>query len=115
MARSREVINGMRALNGGSTANLEIAPNLWAGCRPRAGRHVHRAGRQPSRGRRPHYRVPHSGIEEFILFGYPHLEEAWWFGEGVLPLLRRRGLWTRPDLADQRTSRTAAYAALHGS
>jgi alkanesulfonate monooxygenase len=55
------------------------------------------------------------GIEEFILSGYPHPEEAWWFGEGVLPLLRRRGLWTRPDLADQRTSRTAAYAALHGS
>ena len=54
-------------------------------------------------------------IEEFILSGYPHLEEAWWFGEGVLPLLRRRGLWTRPDLVDQRTSRTAAYAALHGS
>jgi alkanesulfonate monooxygenase len=23
--------------------------------------------------------------------GYPHLEEAYWFGEGVLPELRRRG------------------------
>jgi alkanesulfonate monooxygenase len=31
------------------------------------------------------------GIEEFILSGYPHLEEACWFGEGVLPELRRRG------------------------
>jgi alkanesulfonate monooxygenase len=30
------------------------------------------------------------GVEEFILSGYPHLEEAYWFGEGVLPELRRR-------------------------
>ena len=30
------------------------------------------------------------GIEEFIMSGYPHLEEAYWFGEGVLPELRRR-------------------------
>jgi alkanesulfonate monooxygenase len=33
------------------------------------------------------------GISEFILSGYPHLEEAYWFGEGVLPELRRRGVW----------------------
>jgi alkanesulfonate monooxygenase len=25
-----------------------------------------------------------------ILSGYPHLEEAYWFGEGVLPEIRRR-------------------------
>ena len=31
------------------------------------------------------------GIEEFIMSGYPHLEEAYWFGEGVLPELRWRG------------------------
>jgi alkanesulfonate monooxygenase len=35
------------------------------------------------------------GISEFILSGYPHLEEAYWFGEGVLPEMRRRGLWGR--------------------
>ena len=28
-----------------------------------------------------------------FLSGYPHLEEAYWFGEGVLPELRRRGVW----------------------
>lgn len=28
----------------------------------------------------------------FILSGYPHLEEAYWFGEGVRPLLKQRGL-----------------------
>jgi alkanesulfonate monooxygenase len=32
------------------------------------------------------------GIEEFVLSGYPHLEEAYWFGEGVRPELARRGL-----------------------
>ena len=37
------------------------------------------------------------GIDEFILSGYPHLEEAYWFGEGVLPILRDRGLWRHPD------------------
>ena len=37
------------------------------------------------------------GISEFILLsGYPHLEEAYWFGEGVLPELRRRGVWAPP-------------------
>ena len=36
------------------------------------------------------------GIEEFVLSGYPHLEEAYWFGEGVLPELARRGRWEHP-------------------
>jgi alkanesulfonate monooxygenase len=36
------------------------------------------------------------GVEEFIMSGYPHLEEAYWFGEGVLPELRRRGHLPRP-------------------
>jgi alkanesulfonate monooxygenase len=39
------------------------------------------------------------GISEFILSGYPHLEEAYWFGEGVLPELRRRGAWVPPGPA----------------
>ena len=32
------------------------------------------------------------GIDEVILSGYPHVEEAWWFAEGVMPRLRERGL-----------------------
>ncbi|SFH45592.1 hypothetical protein SAMN04489731_104273 [Amycolatopsis regifaucium] len=32
------------------------------------------------------------GVEEFVLSRYPHLEEAYWFGEGVRPELVRRGL-----------------------
>jgi alkanesulfonate monooxygenase len=31
------------------------------------------------------------GFDEFILSGYPHLEEAYWFGEGVMPRLREAG------------------------
>jgi alkanesulfonate monooxygenase len=36
------------------------------------------------------------GISEFVLSGYPHLEEAYWFGEGVLPILEASGEWVRP-------------------
>ena len=32
------------------------------------------------------------GIDEVILSGYPHVEEALTFAEGVMPVLRRRGL-----------------------
>ncbi|MGW5498673.1 LLM class flavin-dependent oxidoreductase, partial [Streptomyces olivaceoviridis] len=46
------------------------------------------------------------GIDEFVLSGYPHLEEAYWFGEGVLPKLQEQGLWAHPD------SRAAASAAV---
>ena len=35
-------------------------------------------------------------IEEFVLSAYPHLEGAYHFGEGVLPVLEKRGLWTNP-------------------
>ncbi len=31
-----------------------------------------------------------------MLSGHPHLEEAYWFGEGVLPRLAARGLWRHP-------------------
>ena len=44
------------------------------------------------------------GVEEFVLSGYPHLEEAYWFGEGVLPELARRGVWRNPAQAQTLTS-----------
>jgi alkanesulfonate monooxygenase len=44
------------------------------------------------------------GIEEFILSGYPHLEESYAFGEGVLPILASRGLWTNPVQTTHRAS-----------
>ncbi len=39
------------------------------------------------------YEYHSAGFDEFILSGYPHLEEAYWFAEGVLPLLRQK--WWR--------------------
>jgi alkanesulfonate monooxygenase SsuD/methylene tetrahydromethanopterin reductase-like flavin-dependent oxidoreductase (luciferase family) len=32
------------------------------------------------------------GFDEFILAGYPHLEEAYGFAEGVLPILKQKGV-----------------------
>src|SRR6266567_1655198 len=56
------------------------------------------------------------GLSEFILSGYPHLEEAYWFGEGVLPILRARGLWRHPapDSLDD-TLNVTPFAPTSGS
>ena len=48
------------------------------------------------------------GIDEFILSGYPHLEEAYHVGEGVRPILRERGLLDGPERAGRHV--TAAVA-----
>lgn len=37
-------------------------------------------------------RIASRRLDHFILSGYPHLEEAYIFGEGVRPNLTRRGL-----------------------
>ncbi|WP_298511860.1 hypothetical protein [uncultured Nocardioides sp.] len=37
-----------------------------------------------------------AGVEEFVLSGPSRVEEAYWFGEGVVPELTRRGLWPTP-------------------
>ena len=54
------------------------------------------------------------GIDEFVRSGYPHLEEAWWSGEGVMPILRRRGLWAPGVERVGGTVRTAAFGTLEG-
>jgi alkanesulfonate monooxygenase len=76
--------------------DLEIHPGLWAGVGlVRGGAGTSLVG--------SHEEVANLieeyasfGITEFILSGYPHLEESYWFGEGVLPILERRGLWRHP-------------------
>jgi alkanesulfonate monooxygenase len=86
----------MLALNNGSRDNLEIYPNLWAGIglvRGGAGTAMVGSHSEIADLIEAYHAV---GIEEFVLSGYPHLEEAYWFGEGVLPELRRRGLWSPP-------------------
>jgi alkanesulfonate monooxygenase len=86
----------MLDLHGGTTADLEIYPNLWAGVGlVRGGAGPARVGSHEEVAARieEFHRL---GLDEFILSGHPHLEEAYWFGEGVLPILERKGLWSHP-------------------
>jgi alkanesulfonate monooxygenase len=76
----------------GDPQDLEIHPALWAGIalvRGGAGTAMVGSHDQVADLIEEYAAL---GIEEFIFSGYPHLEEAYWFGEGVLPELRRRGL-----------------------
>ncbi|MEU1886722.1 LLM class flavin-dependent oxidoreductase [Micromonospora sp. WMMD987] len=86
----------MLALHGGSRDALEVAPNLWAGfglVRGGAGTALVGSHTEVADRIAEYHAL---GIDEFILSGHPHLEEAYWFGEGVLPILRSRGLWRHP-------------------
>ena len=94
----------MLDLNRGSKHDLVIHPNLWAGVGlVRGGAGTAMVGSYAEVADLvEQYRAV--GIEEFVLSGYPHLEEAYWFGEGVLPELARRGLWEHPAPVTGRTS-----------
>ena len=82
----------MAELHGGSLDDLEIYPNVWAGVGLlRAGAGTALVGSYEEVAERIAEYVE-AGVDEFILSGYPHVEEAYWFGEGVAPLLRERGL-----------------------
>jgi alkanesulfonate monooxygenase len=86
----------MLALNEGSKDGLEIYPNLWAGVGlVRGGAGTALVGSYEEVADRIAEYHDH-GLEEFILSGYPHLEEAYHVGEGVLPILRERGLLAEP-------------------
>ena len=89
----------MLDLHGGSKDGLEIHPNLWAGVgllRGGAGTSLVGSYAEIADLIEAYREV---GVSEFILSGYPHLEESYWFGEGVLPELERRGLWSNPTSA----------------
>ena len=87
----------MAELNGsvgdlGDPRSLEIYPNVWSGVglvRGGAGTALVGSFTEVADRIAEYAEV---GFDEFILSGYPHLEEAWWVGEGLLPELRRRGL-----------------------
>lgn len=86
----------MSELHHGRTDNLEIAPNLWAGVglvRGGAGTALVGSHEQVA-DRIVEYHA--LGLDEFILSGYPHLEEAFQFGEGVIPILAERNLLHDP-------------------
>jgi alkanesulfonate monooxygenase len=80
----------MAALHGGSRDKLEIYPNLWAGVglvRGGAGTALVGDPDQVAALMREYMAV---GVENFILSGYPHLEEAYRFAELVFPRLPLR-------------------------
>jgi alkanesulfonate monooxygenase len=104
----------MRALHhDGDRRNLTVAPNLWAGVglirggagTALVGSHTEVADRIEE--------YASLGITEFILSGYPHLEEAYWFGEGVLPVLAERGVWRHPAPAATAPQTITPFAPTH--
>ena len=82
---------------------LEVAPNLWTGVGlVRGGAGTALVGsHEEVADRIAEYHA--LGIDEVILSGYPHVEEAYRFAEGVLPVLRERGLLS-PEDADDRVA-----------
>ena len=71
---------------------LELHPGLWSGVglvRGGAGTSLVGSHEEVADLIAEYHRL---GVDEFVLSGYPHVEEAYWFGEGVMPALRRRGL-----------------------
>ncbi|MGZ4452769.1 MAG: LLM class flavin-dependent oxidoreductase [Kineosporiaceae bacterium] len=101
----------MLELNGGSKDDLEIHPNLWAGVglvRGGAGTAMVGSHAEIADLIEQYAAV---GIEEFVLSGYPHLEEAYWFGEGVLPELERRGRWSNAAPAPYASRASVPFGA----
>jgi alkanesulfonate monooxygenase len=93
--------------------DLEVYPNLWAGVglvRGGAGTSLVGSHEEVANLIEEYARL---GITEFILSGYPHLEEAYWFGEGVLPILERRGLWRHPAPAREARQTHTPFAPTH--
>ncbi|MBK1783236.1 LLM class flavin-dependent oxidoreductase [Prauserella cavernicola] len=89
----QQAMNKLHAgVKSGDVRDLEVHPGLWAGVgllrggagTAFVGSHAEVADLMAE--------YHDAGIEEFILSGYPHLEEAYWVGEGLRPELRRRGL-----------------------
>jgi alkanesulfonate monooxygenase len=106
-----QALNSVRA--GETASSLEIYPNLWAGIglvRGGAGTALVGSHTEVAERIAEYHRL---GIEEFVLSGYPHLEEAYWFGEGVLPLLQRQGLWSHPTRAAAGWPAHVPFAAPH--
>lgn len=93
----------MLALHGGGNRDgLEIHPDLWSGIglvRGGAGTALVGSHAEVAERVKEYHAL---GIDEFVLSGYPPLEEAYGFGEGVLPRPAAQGLWRHPD-GDRRT------------
>jgi alkanesulfonate monooxygenase len=100
----------MLSLHGGNRDKLVVAPNLWAGIglvRGGAGTALVGSHEEVADRLQEYHEL---GFDEFILSGHPHVEEAYWFGEGVMPILRKRGLI--PELPGAQAKRTTEHAFL---
>ena len=107
IARSLVVVAGtsdsvgqarMSALHGGDRDKLLIAPNLWAGfglVRGGAGTALVGSHEEVAERLAEYHEI---GFDHVILSGQPHLEEAYWFGEGVIPKLRAAGIAAEPGV-----------------
>ena len=100
--RMLELHGGGAAFSSGTDArSLEIYPNLWTGVGlVRGGAGTALVGSHDEVADRiAEYAA--LGLDHFILSGYPHVEEAYHFGEGVRPRLIRRGLLSADDRASE--------------
>ncbi|MEE1816211.1 LLM class flavin-dependent oxidoreductase [Streptomyces sp. SP18ES09] len=89
----------MTALHGGSAESLTVSPNLWAGIGlVREGAGTALVGSHDEVARRL-FEYGRAGIDEFVLSGYPHLEEAYRVGEEVAPRLRALAAATAEEVA----------------
>ena len=82
----------MTALHGGRVDKLEIYPNLWAGVglvRGGAGTALVGSHEEVANLIWEYHSV---GFDEFILSGYPHLEEAYWFAVASSRVVYESGL-----------------------
>lgn len=80
-----------RLLEDKTNDRFEVYPNIWAGyslVRPGSAALVGSYDEVAERITELH----NLGLQHLILSGQPHLEEAYEFGEGVMPILRRQGV-----------------------
>ena len=105
----------MLSLHGGKRENLVVAPNLWAGIglvRGGAGTALVGSHEEVADRIQEYHEL---GFDEFILSGHPHVEEAYWFGEGVMPILRKRGLIRELEGAQAKRATEHAFLSLYAS
>jgi len=105
----------MLALHGGKRENLVVAPNLWAGIgliRGGAGTALVGSHEEVADRIQEYHEL---GFDEFVLSGHPHVEEAYWFGEGVMPILRKRGLLPAREEAHAKRATEHAFLSLYAS